>query len=151
MDPIPGGRMIILITGGFAVGYGATLLVDGAGGNPLLASLIVALGAVLVGIWLRRFEFLNLVVESAIFAYCSYVGIALVRTPALQNFFAQHLDNGTPYLTPIVLLVGIGFAVAIVFLIAMPAWMIAARLSERPDPNKEKFWSFVESHIESDK
>jgi hypothetical protein len=50
-------------------------------------------------------------------------------------------------LTPVILLVGIGFAAAVVFLIAMPAWMIAGRVSEPRHTDAREFWSFVETHL----
>lgn len=151
MDRTPIGRLLILVAGGFALGYGGTLMVDKVGGNPLLASLVVVLGAVCVGIWLRRCEFLNLVVESALYAYCSYLGLALVRATSLHEHLAQDLDVGKAIdLTPLILLVGVGFAAVIVFVVAMPAWMISGRLSEPRAVNADTFWSFVESRIDDD-
>jgi hypothetical protein len=150
MDRIPIGRLALFIAAGFVIGYGATLGVDSAGANPLLASLVIAAGAAAVGVWLRRWEFLNVIVESAIYAYSGYIGLALVRATPLHQHLAQNLDVGRAIdLTPLILLAGAGFTAVLVFAVAMPAWMIAGRLSEPKAEDPENFWSFVESRIES--
>ena len=153
MDPLNWKRLAILAAGGIAVGFGAATAIEATGWNPLAAPLMSIAAAAAVAVALRRLELLNFFVDDGVFAYCTFIGMAIVRTSG-HNYLAVKFDYlpGTSLLTGlnlVVAAVGIPYAFAAVLIGALPVWALAQRARHRRTPDEEKFWEFVEEQNRS--
>lgn len=149
MDPFNWKRALVLAVIGLALGYAAATLVERTDWHPLVAPLLCAAGAGLVALALRKCEILNCLVEAAIFAYGTFLGMSFVRT---GHNYLEHYFPSMP-LTPttllhqlnlVVLAVGLPYTFAVVLLVCMPAWALGQISKHALLERDERFWEFVD-------
>ena len=153
MERISWKLLLLLVPAGVAVGYGAAEFVEATNWHPLVAPAISLAAVVAVAFMLRKSELMNFLFEAAAFAYCTYVGLGLVRASITNNYFAakagywdmmhygpRALLDG---LNPIVIAAGIPYAFFAALLFALPAWAFAQYLCDRELRRDDRFWEFV--------
>jgi len=149
MDPLNWKRALALAVIGIAIGLGAARLVEVTDWHPLVAPLLCAAGAAIVAFALRKCEVLNALVEAAIFAYGTFLGMSFVRT---GNNYLEHYFPSTPR-TPAVLLhdlnlvvlwVGLAYTFAVVLLVCLPVWSLAQLSKNKASERVDRFWKFVD-------
>lgn len=149
MDPLNWKRALLLAVIGVAVGFGAATLVETTDWHPLVAPLVCAVGMSVVAFTLRKCEVLNCLVEGAIYAYGTYLGMSFVRT---GHNYLEHYFPSMP-LTPttllhqlnlVVLAVGLPYTFAMVLIVCLPVWALAQLSKHTPIERDERFWEFVD-------
>lgn len=153
MDPLNWKRLPLLAVAGIAIGFGAAWLVERTDWHPLVAPALATLAAGGLAVALRRLELLNFLIEDGVFSYCTFVGVALVRTSG-HNYVADKFAfvPGSGLLSSfnvVVAAVGIPFALGVVFIVALPVWAFAQRTRHQETADEERFWSFVKEQNRS--
>ena len=148
MDAFVWKRVPLLIAAGLGVGFGAAMLVEKTDWDPLVAPILSFLAAAAVAVLLRKLELLNFLIEDGLFAYSTFIGMALVRASGAHNYLAEQffffggreLLNGVNF---VVALVGIPYAMATVFIAALPTWALAQRSKRKLSEQEQQFWDFI--------
>ena len=142
-------KLFVVFVLGSALGCFSTRIIDAFGFHPLLAVIPGVFSACVLAFVLRRSELPSFFAECAVFAYANYLGIAFSRAAGHDNAFASAwgatVEGWVSGLTPLVLLVGIGYA-GVVVGFGVVVWGVAQRFNRTEAEERDaRFLEFLDS------
>jgi hypothetical protein len=126
-------------------GYGAAILGDAAGLEPVIVPATFAL--LVAGVaWMRRGrDVLDVVVPAFVVAYAAYVGLAAARAPGTTIASLYNIGSLAGK-WPLLLTAGVPFALISTVAVAVPVSLIPRRRTLDPHAD-EAFWTFVRTRV----